>query len=335
MNGNAALEARIGRLLDAYADQAAIDVDPIVMTRLVAAPGGRTRAPRLPFAPARVVLGFGLLLAAMLTVVGGALLAGGRAPELPQVTVRVDGPEPFFGLPPVGAPVSSPDRGDLELRFGGRILSHGFDRMWVYADGRIIWLWENPPSPIKERWLSPEGVALLRDELLRTASFAEVDPDGLTGGPGTLWGLASLRLGDRAVPVSWSDSKLPMRLADPESWLPDSAWHDPRTFGYVAPRYAACLFPDARTMDWLPSTVTTLIVDHGDPVDRGVGTPEPDCVSMTIDVARQIDAELVELGIPRRQSHGVTFIFRDEPRAEVELRILPMTPDGEVICECG
>ena len=335
MIGNAELEARIGRLLDAYADQLEIDVDPMVMARLASAAGDRARAPRIPFAPARVVLGFVLLVAAMLTVVGGTLLVVGRAPELPPTTVRVDGPEPFLGLPPRGAPVSAPDRGDLELSFGGRILSHGFDRMWVYADGRIIWLWEKRPGQIKERWLSPEGVALLREELLRTASFADVDPDGLTGGPGTLWGYASLRLGDSAVPVSWSDSKLPMRLADPASWLPDSAWDDPRTFGYVAPRYAVCLFPDARTMDWLPSNVTRLLLDHGDPVDRGVGTPVPDCLSTTIDVARQIHAALVELGIDRRQSHGVTFVFRNEPRAEVELRILPMTPDGEVICDCG
>ena len=335
MNGNAALEARIGRLLDAYADQAATDVDPMVVARLASAAGDRARAARLPFAPARTVLGFVFLVAVMLIVVGGTLLVAGRAPELPPITVRVDGPQPFFGLPPVGAPVSSPHRGDLELSFGGRILSHGFDRMWVYADGRLVWLWENPPSPIKERWLSPEGVALLREELMRTALFADGDRDGLTGGPGTLWGFASLRLGDRVVPVSWSDSKLPMRLADPESWLPDSGWADPRTFGYVAPRYAVCLFPDVRTMDWLPSTVTKLLDDNGDPVDRGVGEPVPDCLSMTIDVARQIHAELVELGIDRRQSHGVTFVFRDEPRAEVELRILPMTPDGEVICDCG
>jgi hypothetical protein len=338
MNGNAALEARIGRLLDAYADEAAIDVDPMVMARLAAAAGDQASAPRPLFAPARVVLGFVLLLATMLIVFGGTLLVVGRAPELQQRAVRVDGPEPFLGLPPIGAPVSSPDRGDLELRFEGRILSHGFDRMWVYADGRILWLWENPPGPIKERWLSPEGVALLRAELARTASLAEVAPDGLKGGPGTLWGSASLRLGDRAVPVSWSDPALPRRLVDPAAWLPKSAWEDPRTFGYAAPRYAVCIWPDARdeTVDRLPSTATAPLLANGVPIlDPGSATPVPDCYEVTLAVARIIDDALTESGIVRRLSHGVSFPVGDPLDPEVELRILPMTPDGEVVCECG
>lgn len=339
MNGNAALEARIGRLLDAYADQAAIDVDPMVMARLAAAAGDRASPPRLRFASARIALGFVLLVAVMLIVVGGTLLVVGRTPDPPQVTVRVDGPEPFLGLPPVGVPVSSPDRADLELSFGGRILSHGFDRMWVYADGRIIWLWENPaPTPIKERWLSPEGIALLRAELMRTATFAEIDPDGFTGGPGTLWGFASLRLGDRAVPVSWSDSVLPRRLVDPASWLPDSAWEDPRTFGYVAPRYAVCIYPDASdgSVNRLPSTATAPLLANGVPiVDPASGRPAPDCYEVTLAVARVINDALIESGMVRRLSHGVTFPLGGGLEPELELRILPMTPDGEVVCECG
>jgi hypothetical protein len=336
---NAVLEARIGRLLDAYADQADVDVDPTVMTRLASSAGGRARSPRLPFAPARVVLGFVFLIAATLTVIGGTLLVVGRPPELPPITVRVDGPEPFLGLPPLGAPVSAPDRGDLELSFGGRILSHGFDRVWVYADGRIMWLWENPyPSPIKERWLRPEGVALLREELLRTASFAEVDPNGLTGGPGTLWGFASLRLGERVVPMSWSDSALPRRLVDPAAWLPDSAWEDPRTFGYAAPRYAVCIWPDARdgTIDRLPSTATAPLLANGVPIlNPGNGTPVPDCYEVTLAVARVINDALIESGMVRRLSHGVSFTVGGGFQPELELRILPMTPDGEVICDCG
>ena len=146
MNENAALEARIGRLFDAYADQAAVEVDPLAMARLAAAGGHTRRAFRLPFWPARVGLLFALLGIAALTVVGGTLLAGSTVRDPEPAAIPGERVEPFLGLPPLGAAASGPERGDLELSFGGRIPDRGFDRVWVYADGRLIWLWENPSS---------------------------------------------------------------------------------------------------------------------------------------------------------------------------------------------
>ena len=61
----------------------------------------------------------------------------------------------------------------------------------------------------------------------------------------------------------------------------------------------------------------------------------PECYVVTLQRAREIDAALTEAGLPRRVSHAISFNIRDGHGPDIELRILPMTPDGEVICECG
>lgn len=71
------------------------------------------------------------------------------------------------------------------------------------------------------------------------------------------------------------------------------------------------------------------------PPEPNAATPVPDCYETTIEPARRIEAALLEVGIARRVSHGVSFVLRDGNGPEIELRILPLTPDGDIICDCG
>jgi hypothetical protein len=342
MSDNASLEARIGRLLDAYADGAAIDVDAMTMARLAAARGRRARGPHVLFVPSRTSLVFLLLLMATLTIVGGALVAGAPSPEPEPVVpvVRGEPVEPFLGLPPIGAAISTPERGDLELSLGGRLkATSGHDRMWVFADGRLIRVLEKPyPQPVTEQRLSPEGVQLLRAALLRTAAPAQPNPEGSTtfNEAGVYWGGASIRIDDRVVPVTWSDAELPERLIDPESWLPARAWQDARAIGYVAGRYAACLGSDAKSpaLDHLPQIVTDLILAHGTPIaDPRTAGPLLQCFEVPTDRAREIEQALIDAGMRREQTLSATF-FLGRAR-DVILQFLPITPDGAVMCDCG
>ena len=130
----------------------------------IAQPPSRLRLPR------RGVVA--LVAAALIVVVGTASAIGGvRAFILDQG---------FIGLPPVGATPSTPESGELVIRWLGRTatpapLSGGpLFRVWVYADGRIIWSRDGAipeganefTSGYLERRLTPEGVELLRSEVV-------------------------------------------------------------------------------------------------------------------------------------------------------------------------
>ena len=74
-----------------------------------------------------------LVAAALIVVIGAASAIGGvRAFFLDRG---------FIGVPPEGATPSTPESGDLVLDFYGYSQAHGgaAARVWVYADGRVIW----------------------------------------------------------------------------------------------------------------------------------------------------------------------------------------------------
>jgi hypothetical protein len=108
-----------------------------------------------------------------------------------------------------------------------------------------------------ERRLTPEGVELVSAEVISTGL---VDHDlHLTSGEGLYFGHIAFRTGNRLVHVTWGDDvtwddvdpdvarqrptpkqasaliRLDARLADPESWLPASAW-EPQDHGVRAVR---------------------------------------------------------------------------------------------------
>jgi hypothetical protein len=122
-------------------------------------------------------------------------------------------------LPPEGAAPSSPEHGELVLEVDGRGVAAGraLTRIYLYADGRLIW-WREGDLPagaeehsIFEQRLTPEGVELLRSEMISSRLFDPATVDGphrrslvFMGGeadpdPLPFWGGMGVRRGERWV----------------------------------------------------------------------------------------------------------------------------------------
>jgi hypothetical protein len=262
MNERNALERRVAALIGAYADRAPIDVDPMAMTRQAAAASRRPASVRFGFMPAGRGLAFTLVILALLgAVVAGALIAGAQLVRRDPVKILTDRAfvEPFIGFPPEGVAPSTPETGQLVLSFNGRVHSIGLDfhRVWLFADGRLIWKRNlegtgsrafgasDPTTAVIEQRLTPEGVELMRSRVM-AAGLHDIEPaDAITDRttwhlPGALWGGLVVHDGERLVDASWSDGELPELLADPASWIPASAWVDRRVGAYIPFRYAVC-----------------------------------------------------------------------------------------------
>jgi hypothetical protein len=151
----------------------------------------------------------------------------------------------FIGLPPEGATPSAPDRGELVVSWFGRSATlpgrYGgpLFRVWVYADGRIIWSRSGSipeganelTSGYLERRLTPEGIELLRSEVLalldQTPSLLETVPDdppqagyhpsrsALFVPPdyGSGWGSVEVADGDHFLHLSWEHACPPPTIA--------------------------------------------------------------------------------------------------------------------------
>jgi hypothetical protein len=147
-----------------------IDLDRASLDRILPAAGGAADwndvMTRLRVQQRRRRRQIVALAAATLVVVVGAASAFG--------TVRdffLD--RGFIGLPPVGATESAPESGELVVHWEEFWRPHDFARVWVYADGRIIWDREGPvpgganelTSGYLEQRLTPEGVELIRSAL--------------------------------------------------------------------------------------------------------------------------------------------------------------------------
>ena len=141
-----------------------------------------------------------LAVMALVVAVGTAAAFGIRAVVLDRG---------FVGLPPVGATPSAPESGDLVLHWEGTstTLPRGRERgprvrVWVYADGRIIWDRDGPSpeganeftSGYLEQRLTTDGVALLRSEVAglfdRSRTFLATVPADDDPRPRPVGGLA-------------------------------------------------------------------------------------------------------------------------------------------------
>jgi hypothetical protein len=191
----------------------------------------------------------------------------------------------FIGLPPVGATPSSPESGELEIFYWVNWAANGNEgrtRAWVYADGRLIRLGGGshlPASPLStgflEQRLTPEGVELIRSEILSTGEFG-YEPPPPAPPPPCAKGLSpsdrtkAIANGDCQLPTPPPDPDKPLtipfsttvevadhgrlvrvdraseyfrleaRLSAPAAWLPESAWVDRDIRAYVSSKYAVC-----------------------------------------------------------------------------------------------
>lgn len=184
-----------------------------------------------------------------------------RSPSLVTDGERVG----FLGLAPDGAEESQPAVGDLEISFDyfccpGHTLN-------VYADGRMIWTQFNIVEPGKEgnfalapqganeeetgyleQRLTPEGVELLRSELISSGLFQEdhlflkrTSELGIAVRRGG--GMITLRASTAQHPLGATKeqareiARLTEILRTPEAWLPDEAWEDRTIRAFVPARY--------------------------------------------------------------------------------------------------
>jgi hypothetical protein len=203
----------------------------------------------------------------------------------------------FIGLPPTGATPSNPESGELVVNFYGRSTTLGgsLSRVWVYADGRMIWHREGEvpegankrTSGFLEQRLTAEGVELLRSEVLATGLFGHdltlVSPRFRKHD--AFWGLVQVRNGNRPIRITWEDPRIDREkdegtIATPEqvsalvqvdalvtdaaSWLPASAWEIREIRAYVPSRYAVCfagrpLIEPSRLLPLIPEPARGLL----------------------------------------------------------------------------
>jgi hypothetical protein len=325
-----------------------------VLDRAGMARNGRQRFERSRAVPRRrrrlVVVLAALALAAAAATAGWAIVR--------EVVLH----KSFIGLPPVGATRSAPESGELVIQYwidpdglgkGGFAGGEG----WVYADGRLITLRGNG---FLEQRLTPEGVELLRSEIVSTGLFDHHQPAGWPASP---HGVIRVRIGERLVRVQVGcpgcpanfPERLGERLADAASWLPASAWKDRQIRAYVASRYAISYFaqPQAlersRVLSLLPAAAEDLLRAKDAVTEQWI--PSDHYVSdLTTEEARALAQALDDAGLkPQKSANQLSYVFEppgtslDRPFPEkghvgnvVFIYFEPTLPDGEHVCTgCG
>ena len=285
--------------------------------------------------------------------------------------------ESSVGLP-VEATPTAPESGGLVIQYRLKTDDlehpHPYESWgWVYADGRLITLRHSDLPGTATRWssglleqrLTPEGVELLRSEIISTGLFEHHQPaDSRFAGHNVI----QLRIGGRLVQVQGKfransnefPKRLRERLADPASWLPASAWANRRPRAYVASRYAILyggLFQTierSRILSLLPAPAEDLLRDQeAAPRLRGYDgggfarTSLTYYVSdLTTEEARALAQALDDAGLNRG---GLDYAFeipgtsvdpappeKGQVRNVVYIMFGPFLPHGETVClGCG
>ena len=285
--------------------------------------------------------------------------------------------ESSVGLP-VEATPTAPESGGLVIQYRLKTDDlehpHPYESWgWVYADGRLITLRHSDLPEAATRWssglleqrLTPEGVELLRSEIISTGLFEHHQPaDRRVAGHNVI----QLRIGGQLVQVQGKLSansvefprRLRERLADPASWLPANAWANRRPRAYVASTYAIAyggLFQTierSRILSLLPAPAEDLLRDQeAAPRLRGYDgggftrTSLTYYVSdLTTEEARALAQALDDAGLNRG---GLAYDFEipgtsvDPPppmkgpvRTKVFIGFSPYFPHGETVClGCG
>jgi hypothetical protein len=313
------------------------------------------------------VVGITVFVAAIWVVTSGETSDRGSTPGGRGLTTApsVDAPIGIIGLPPEGATPSVPPRGELVVGF---LFGHGEGDpgrfgLQVYADGRVIWqrLSSQRDAGLIEQRLTPEGVELVRLEVLSTGLF-DRKAVHLVGAYGLYFGEIRVREGDRFLRVTWGDvgqsdapeepatpkqvnalERLDARLEDLTSWLPESAWEERAPKPFVASRYSVCLETDEG--QGLEAALVTLPRPAADQL-RGLrwthevielvpgrSTIDVWCSFVMTEEARIIAEAIDEADTAysvRRDVFGLRYAFeqRDADTADVTLTFEPALPDA-------
>jgi hypothetical protein len=286
----------------------------------------------------------------------------------------------FIGVPPVGATPSSPESGDLEIVYWfPSVTQHlGRSRAWVYADGRLIWLREGSDLPERanplstgflEQRLTPEGVELLRSEIVSTGEFGDEAPKppcapGESPADGNCRRPMPPPAPDEPMTVPWITEilvkdlgrlvrvdrardlwRLEEQLSDPGSWLPASAWAEQEIRAYVPSRFAVCYGgwpPDEprerpEILAEFPA-VARAALDQDAPAREGplFGSPghfrasHEYCFDATTDEARALVAAFEDAGLKRQGAYRLNFSV-----GTAHVYFEPYLPHGETLCSAS
>jgi hypothetical protein len=231
-------------------------------------------------------------------------------------------------------------------------------RSWVYADGRLIRFGVPPRRGFLEQRLTREGVKLLRSEIVSAGGFGHAQPPPGSTSLNETFGPADIKVrkGDRLVPLRWaSDLKhLEARLTNPGSWLPASAWKQPKVRAYVPSRFEICagvvVVPDldkprqGRVVPMRPARIVALLPAAAQNVLRGrdwnaIGAG-PGCFAVTTTEARSLAEALDGAGpATARKGSAINLNYKFDapgPSRQVWIGFDPFLPHGEVTCSsCG
>lgn len=318
-------------------------------------------------------VGITVFVAAIWIVTSGEPVDRNLTPAVTGPTSVSNEPAPvgLVGLAPGGAIPSSPAKGDLVFTFvfahsGGDPGRFGVN---LYEDGRVIRQrlgdipggvdYPDEPTGFVEQRLTPEGVELLRSEVLATGLVdRDLHLSGLHGiGDG---GWITFVDGDRTVEVTWGNvgldvetiaptveqaralQRLDVRLGELSSWLPASAWEDQEPRPFVPSRYSICYdtVPNVGVdvvLGSLPRQAEELLrpLERTHEVSERYGRYgtgfEIWCSTATTDMARSL-AEILDVADTAdsvsRNVFGLQYEFgqRGSGATEVTLGIAPMLP---------
>jgi hypothetical protein len=273
----------------------------------------------------------------------------------------------IVGLPPVGATPSTPERGVLEMYYW---INYPRSRSWVYADGRLIRLGAPPRRGFLEQRLTREGVKLLRAEIVSAGGFGHAQPPPGSTPLSETFGPADIKVrkGDRLVPLRWASDlkRLEARLTNPGSWLPASAWKQPKVRAYVPSRFNVCTGAtvvsdldkpgQGRVVPMRPARILALLPAAAQNVLRGrdwrtevsrPGFPGArrgiygGCFAVTTNEARSLAKALDGAGpATARKGGAINLNYRFDapgrPNRHVWISFSPFLPHGETTClGCG
>jgi hypothetical protein len=233
-------------------------------------------------------------------------------------------------------------------------------RSWVYADGRLIRFGVPPRRGFLEQRLTREGVKLLRSEIVSAGGFGHAQPPPGSTSLNETFGPADIKVrkGDRLVPLTWASNlkRLEARLADPESWLPASAWKQRKIkAAYVPSRFEVCAAavvsdnPGWHVQQMRPARIVTLLPAGAQKVLRGrdwsthASRPTPSakrgvyggCFAVTTNEARSLAKALDRAGPAKKGRLNYRF-NAPGPSRQVWIDFSPYLPHGGTTClRCG
>jgi hypothetical protein len=284
------------------------------------------------------------------------------AAEVSPTTAAASDPEPRFvyaAMPPFTAEPSAPDTGELVAAVTWRTDDEAWmnGAMYLYADGRLISISGVDDATLGSGWterrLTPEGVELVRSEILSSGLF---DPGRETPSPlGTFGNSIVVRDGDRLLYPQWvgdvPDSFLEVvaHVRDLNAWLPEHAWEQREQEQWDPAHYGVCFRRETGTVDSpLEETAATIsaldpgVADvtadarHWQPPHVLSTEPGPDCYDVKPAAAhglargfeRALDDPL--LTAVSRGEDGYEFEAAPPLSALIHISFVPLLPDGEL-----